>query len=294
MQMNSIRLWAGLLLAVCCAFAATLSLSSPRPGYAQTVLRASMPYRFSLDIITQSDSMVTVTFKILSAAYRLGVTNMNRTPFILALAFLFASCFLQGSPAQNKERTLRDEANEKGSASRASYPEDLFLATLDQLVARSDLIIVGRVVDEKTRLSADEDYVFTDYTVEVLEILKDSAQHTEIGKRLTVSKEGGNVVVDGRPIRVDTPTFPGLRWITPHLLFLARPKGAGADVQWHFVGGTLGALEINDDRFVCRGKDLKLGHPITHAVCNKPGAKEDFLQRVRDTIAEQSRPATTR
>jgi hypothetical protein len=205
------------------------------------------------------------------------------------LAVMFTLLFPVSGLGQGKPPTLRDEVRQKGSAWRTSFPEDLFLLALDQMISRSQIIFLGRVVNEKTRPSADEDSVLTDYTIEVADVYKDSLPVATPGKSLLVTRLGGNLVLEGKPVREDTPTFPPLAWVSPHLFFVSRPNWPGADFQYFFVGYSLGALEIAGDRIVCEGKDQKLIHPITKPYCNKAGGKDQFIQLVKEKIVALAR-----
>ncbi len=207
-----------------------------------------------------------------------------RKLLIVLLSLLWSLSLSVAATAQGKSPTLRDEVREKGLVWRISYPDWLFLASLEQMVSQSHIIFRGRVINEKTRLSADEDHVLTDYTIEVSEVYKDSLQAVRPGKTLVITKAGGNLVLDGKPVRIDTPTFPPLKWVTPHIFFIARPDWPGADFQYYFVGDSLGALALENDRIVCKGQDEKLRHPITKAFCNKFGGKDEFLQVLNDRI----------
>src|SRR5439155_9839253 len=76
--------------------------------------------------------------------------------------------------AQNKTvvvPTLREEAAKNGYARKAPII-DYFgcCKDLDDLLQKSELIVRGRAVYENPRLSDDEMSVWTDYTIEVLEV----------------------------------------------------------------------------------------------------------------------------
>ena len=105
--------------------------------------------------------------------------------FGIVLVFMLVVPYLH---AQGNSATLRDEVREKGAVWLISYPEALFLLTLDQMVSQSEIIFRGRVINEKTRLPADEDYVLTEYTIEVSEVYLDSLQAATLGKTLVITK----------------------------------------------------------------------------------------------------------
>ena len=195
---------------------------------------------------------------------------------ILVLCSLDVAVAVRG---QVSSPTLRDEVRKNGFVWRTSYPEDRTLATFDDLISRSDLILRGRVVDEKTRLSKDELSVFTDYTIEVVDLLKDPQHLTSVGSRLVVTKGGGNLLLDGKPVRVDTPNFPPIPWLTPHVFFVGRSDSA--DAQYYFTGAGIGVVAIEKSKTVCSGPERRR-HPATKQLCDK--AEDEFLQFLKEKL----------
>lgn len=183
------------------------------------------------------------------------------------------------APGQVIAPTLRDEVRKNGFAWQISYPEDRALATFDLLISRSDLILRGRVVDEKTRLSKDELSVLTDYTVEVADLLKDPRHLTSVGGRLVVTKSGGNLLLEGKPVRIDTPNFPPIPWLTPHVFFIQRSDSA--DAQYYFTGVGIGVLAIENRKISCQGRERQR-HPATRGLCGK--AESEFLQFLKEKM----------
>lgn len=187
---------------------------------------------------------------------------------------LLCSTVFTASPASAQVRapTLRDEVRQKGFVRTSTHPEARSLATFDQLVGRSDLIICGRVVDERTRLSPDEYFVLTDYTIEVLEIFKDATHEAKVGDRLVVTKMGGNLVLEGKPVRMDTPEFPPIPWIAPHLFFVARWGGADAPAQYGFTGVAAGVFAIHRGTIACHDRHKLLRPSSIAPVCGSTEA----------------------
>lgn len=210
------------------------------------------------------------------------------------LFLLLPLCLALAAPAQ--ELTLRQEARLKGFAWRTYQGEPPTVAGLDDLIGRSDLIIRGRVVDEKTRLSRYDELVLTDYTVEVLEVFQDGKQLTYEGDRIPLTRVGGNVVVEGKPIRLDNPHFAPIPWVDPYVFFVSRSEQTG---EYSFVGGELGAIRISKlvgfqrekGKVACETR-LRRNHPQIGQFCGRE-AKE-FVESVRARIAalaqEKSQP----
>ena len=191
--------------------------------------------------------------------------------------------------AQVTSPTLRDEVRQKGYAWHTTILDFRTLATFDDLITRSDLIVRGRVVDERTHLTSNEDGVLTDYTIEVLEVFKDPQHLGSVGGKLAVSKEGGNALIDGKPVRVDTPQFSPIPWIAPQVFFIRRLEPEGSN--YFFTGGGIGVFAIEKNKIVCASAE-QLRNPVSKQFCGS--AESDFLQLLKEKIAalgkQSSRP----
>jgi len=189
-----------------------------------------------------------------------------------------------------KSRTLRNDVREFGFAWQISYAHHpRFLATFEDLITRSDLIIRGRVVDEHTRLGPRDWTVLTDYTIEVLKVCKDAEGTLKVGQRLTVTKEGGNMLVEGKPVRVDTALFPPVPWITPHIFFIGHRKETAPHWQYYFAGVELGAWEIQEGKILSHAYGTS-SHPL---VSRFQGMDEkEFLSLLQEKIAALATGAT--
>ncbi len=209
----------------------------------------------------------------------------------ILIVLIVLSLGLLGASQTQIERSLRNEVRKQGFAWRISYSDYFFLATLEDLIRQSDLIVRGRVVDEKARFSRDERTVWTDYTIEVLEIFKDPQQLATAGDRVVVTKRGGNVLVEEKPVRVDTPSFPPVPWVAPHVFLITRWKGVDADGQYGFTGGPLGVWGSMNGKVVCDTR-RKSGHRITKPFCDK--SEPEFLRTLKEKIAavEAASPAS--
>ncbi|HSC77068.1 MAG TPA: hypothetical protein VLB32_00775 [Candidatus Acidoferrales bacterium] len=130
-------------------------------------------------------------------------------------------------------------------ARRVVRPEYKQLHSLSGRQLQSDLILRGRVVDESVRLSADRETAWTDYTLEVLTVLKPASGGPAAGTRLVVPREGGNLVVDGKPVTVVNELFPSLPWVREHIFMLK--KRAGGEEAYDFLDGPRSILRRDDD-----------------------------------------------
>lgn len=202
---------------------------------------------------------------------------MKRMSCVLVLAVLFS-----GLARAQQPRSLREWARQKGYV-WTTYHADTWFGPkhLDELVARADVIILGRVRGERSRLSVDEQRVIMDYNVEVLDVVKGDDSPISPGASITVSKVGGNLLIEGNPIRMDTPGSPPIPWIQPHLLFLSRST---TDHGLYVGSSSLSAFAVKDERLVCPASQVD--DRARKELCGKP--RSEALQVLKQKVAEQS------
>ena len=160
---------------------------------------------------------------------------MNRAGNLLLLGLLAGAVAL---PAQEPDLLAQTKTR------RVVRPEYKQLHSLAGRQLQSDLIVRGRLVDEKVRLSADRRTVWTDYTIEVLSVLKPARSGTAVGSRLVAAREGGDLVVEGKPVSVVNELFPPLPWVREHIFMLK--KSAGAEGAFEFLDGPRSILRRDD------------------------------------------------
>ena len=170
---------------------------------------------------------------------------------ITVLLFILAPMCLGQASVHSK--TLRDEAQEKGFAKHSEW-DDLPLHephTLEQLVKRSDLIVVGQVINKASRLSPDDSTVLTDCTIEVSEVLKDSRQNTGVPSEIVVTRRGGTTTVEGKPVEVKSVTFPNIPERAKAIFFIVRPEKPNGWWNAEFSLGDFGVWLFGNDAFLC-------------------------------------------
>jgi hypothetical protein len=69
---------------------------------------------------------------------------------------------------------------------------------LPELVSSADIVVDAYVTKAESRLSDDGRQVFTDTSIQVLQVAK--GPHQYVGQTLTVRKPGGTVVIDGKQV----------------------------------------------------------------------------------------------
>jgi len=160
---------------------------------------------------------------------------MSRAGAFLLLGLLAGAVAL---PAQ--EPDLLASAKSR----RVIRPDYKALHSLAGRQLQSDLIVRGRVMDEKVRLSPNRQTVWTDYTIEVLAVLKPARGGPAVGSRLVAPRQGGNLVVDGKPISVVNELFPPLPWVREHIFMLKT--AAQGEGDYEFLDGPRSILRRDD------------------------------------------------
>jgi hypothetical protein len=110
---------------------------------------------------------------------------------------------------------------------------------LRDLASKSDAVVIGAVNKKTSFLTADENFVFSDYELDVEEILKDNSAQPINVKSITVTRPGGAVVLGRRMVRATDqslePLVPGNRY----LLFLEFIPDTGAYKAFNSKGSFL-------------------------------------------------------
>jgi hypothetical protein len=87
---------------------------------------------------------------------------------------------------------------------QSETPEEYF----GKLANVSNAIIRGRVIQKASQITEDDTFIFTDYDVEVIEILKDNAASPlAVGGNITFTHPGGKIVVNGIVVQVKDDHF---------------------------------------------------------------------------------------
>ena len=183
------------------------------------------------------------------------------------LALAAVSVLLPASaPAQKPS-----ESDSSFGVRRFVRPEQPNIAGMRERWAASDLVILGRVVDERPELSADRSTVWTHYTLEVLQVFKHAGSGPE-PKSLNITVEGGDVADDERVLSVVNEVFPPLPWVREHVFFSRQND----DGSYQLLGGAQGVFRRDEqDRMRCH-----LPKPAWDFLCrSRDGTKwEDLIK----------------
>jgi hypothetical protein len=105
-------------------------------------------------------------------------------------------------------------------------------APSDQLAtnaAQSDAVVIGVVSGKTSQLNEAETFVFTDYGLSVIEVLKNNgAAPISRNGAITVTRPGGAVQIEGRIVRAVDRTAKPLKVGEKYLLFLRYLPETGA------------------------------------------------------------------
>lgn len=71
-----------------------------------------------------------------------------------------------------------------------------------KLAKESDVIILGKATDKLSQITGDKKFLYTDYTVAVTEVIKNTRQ-LSAGDRIIVSCFGGKILVDNVIVKAD-------------------------------------------------------------------------------------------
>lgn len=171
------------------------------------------------------------------------------------------------------QQTLCEAVRKNGSTGISVLVEYAPLE-LSDLAKGADLVIRGRIVGEKPRLSRDEQSVVTDVTVQVLDVFRSGKTVLVPGSNLIVIKPGGTITLEGHLVRVHENDFPPFQLGEEYFLFLADRVG-GLEVY----GGGQGAFRVD-------GSEVRQASRA-HAAWQEKNERIDvaaFLAQLTDSI----------
>jgi hypothetical protein len=120
--------------------------------------------------------------------------------------------------------TLKEKAAKYGSI-REIHGADGLPIPIEEVVRKAEVIVIGAVIDSKSRLSETGYVVLSDYKVQVGEIVKDATGQMKPGSELTFTKIGGVVTDSISRIEYIDPNTPRLMKSQTYLLIGIREGG---------------------------------------------------------------------
>jgi hypothetical protein len=146
--------------------------------------------------------------------------------------------------AQPATPSIRQQAHERGGFERIVVSTDDPLQ-LSSLVARADLIVEASTAGGRSHLNTAETNIFTDYDFIVHTVINNNTRWPDFraGNGITVRRDSGVVVVDGRTAVSYENGFPPFNANEHYILFLTeQPR----DKAYSVIGGSQGAFSAGE------------------------------------------------
>jgi hypothetical protein len=147
--------------------------------------------------------------------------------------------------AQPATPSIRQQAREPGGFERIVVSTDDPLQ-LSSLVARADLIVEASTAGGRSHLNTAETNIFTDYDFIVHTVINNNTRWPDFraGNGITVRRDSGVVVVDGRTAVSHENGFPPFNANEHYILFLTeQPR----DKAYSVIGGPQGAFRAGEN-----------------------------------------------
>lgn len=88
-----------------------------------------------------------------------------------------------------------------------STPESI-QQQLQRAVCKVDAVVIGTLTDEAAQFNEDNTFIFTDYGMQVEEVIKDNSKKPiQAGGNIAITRDGGTVKIDGRTFRAALADF---------------------------------------------------------------------------------------
>ena len=157
---------------------------------------------------------------------------------------VFLGTHATDASAQQASPSIRQQAREPGGFERivVSTYDPLQLSSL---VARADLIVEASTAGGRSQLNAAETDIITDYTFTVHTVINNNKRWPDFraGNAITVRRDSGVVVVDGRTAVSYENGFPPFNANEHYILFLTeQPR----DQSYSVFGGPQGAFRAGE------------------------------------------------
>ena len=178
--------------------------------------------------------------------------------------------------AQQASPSIRQQAHEAGGFERIVVTTDDPLR-LSSLVGRADLIVEASTAVGRSHLNTAETDIFTDYTFTVHTVIKNRRRpDVRAGNAITVRRDSGVVVVDGRTAVSHENGFPAFNANEHYILFLTeQPR----DKAYSVFGGPQGAFSAGESITTLAVP------PDDGAEQPQPMSRADFLGEVRALLS---------
>ena len=160
--------------------------------------------------------------------------------FVISFLAVLATAVLSAHPAYE---SIPQQLRAGGSFERVivtSY-EPLQLA---DLVGQADVIVEASTTGGRSFLAQNDSEIYTDYPFQVHSVIKNArSPELRVGHMITVRRNSGTVIVDGRAAVSQENDFPLFERIEHYILFLTKPRG---ETAYFVFGGPQGAFTLRD------------------------------------------------
>jgi hypothetical protein len=116
---------------------------------------------------------------------------------------------------------------------------------VNRLVCRADAVIIGTVKNRASQLTEDGEFIFTDYDLNVEEVLKDDIHsHLAPNVNLALTQPGGRVQLDGQMLEAEDKSFKPLLLGRRYILFVKFIQSTRA----YTPSNSTSTYELSDNR----------------------------------------------
>jgi hypothetical protein len=171
---------------------------------------------------------------------------------------LFSICIVVTLSGSAAAQTLRDRArNSDGKPVASGVLNHIFRKSIEQLTTESDVVVIAMLERGKTSLTADEKYLYTPYDMSNVRVIAGSLPSLsgQMGKinPLTLIHGGGEIVLEGVPVRSVDYNLPNGLESGRHLLFLKQYRTEPG--QYQIYNGGVFAIDSDTLRPLTGGAD---------------------------------------
>ena len=140
----------------------------------------------------------------------------------------------------------------------------------------SNAVVVVSFTSADSHLTAGQDFVFSDFHGVVEQVLKDEGDTLNPGSRITVSRGGGTVRIDGHTISGVVTNFPPYLLHTRYLLLLNKIPGSSS-----YLGWDSGSFGLTNSQVYPGSISSNFEHSYS------PKQEDSFLREMKRYIVQQ-------
>lgn len=119
-----------------------------------------------------------------------------------------------------------------------------------RLACLADSIVIARIISKDSQFTENQDFIFTDYELEIGQVLKNNSNlDIQALRNITLTVPGGSVTTGGRRISILTTRKIPLRVRGEYLLFLNHVP----DLETYKLANERGIFGILNDRIIIPG-----------------------------------------